>query len=77
MDIQQFINNFADQLDETQVEQLNADTRFRELPDWSSLAALTIIAMIDDEYDVVLKGEEMRSTNTIGELFNLVASKLD
>lgn len=76
MDIQEFITNFADQLDDTTVDQLSADTRFRELPDWSSLAALTIIAMIDDEYDIVLKGEEMRSTNTIGELFNLVASKV-
>ena len=76
MDLQEFINNFADQLDDTTVEQLSAETRFRDLPDWSSLAALTIIAMIDDEYDIVLKGEEMRSTNTIGELFNLVASKL-
>ena len=77
MDIQEFINNFAGQLDETTVDQLSAETRFRELPDWSSLAALTIIAMIDDEYDIILKGEEMRATNTIEELFNLVASKLD
>lgn len=77
MDIQEFINNFADQLDETSAEQLTAETRFRELPDWSSLAALTIIAMIDDEYDIVLKGDEMRSANTVGELFNIVASKLD
>lgn len=77
MDIQEFIDNFAGQLDETTVDQLSAETRFRELPDWSSLAALTIIAMIDDEYDIVLKGEEMRSANTIGELFNIVASKLN
>lgn len=76
MDIQVFINNFADQLDETTVDQLTAETRFRELPDWSSLVALSIIAMIDDEYDIILKGEEMRVTNTIGELCNLVASKL-
>ena len=75
MELQEFINNFAEQLDETTADQLNAGTRFRELPDWSSLAALTIIAMIDDEYDIILKGEEMRSANTIGELFNLVASK--
>ena len=77
MDIQEFIDNFAGQLDETTVDQLSAETRFRELPDWSSLAALTIIAMIDDEYDIVLKGEEMRSAKTIGELFNIVVSKLN
>lgn len=76
MDIQEFINNFADQLDETTVDQLTADTRYRELSDWSSLVALSVIAMIDDEYDIILKGEEMRATNTIGELCSLVASKL-
>lgn len=76
MEIQEFINNFADQLDETTVDQLSADTRFRELPDWSSLVALTIIAMIDDEYDIVLKGEEMRAANTIGELFDIVQAKV-
>ena len=32
--------------------------------------------MVDEEYDVQLKGEEMRSANTIQELFDLVASKV-
>ena len=76
MDLQKFIENFAEQFDESTVDQMTPETRFRELPDWSSLTALTVIAMIDDEYDVVLKGEEMKKTNTIQELFDLVQSQV-
>ena len=76
MNIQEFIENFADQLDDTEVADLNADTNFRELDDWSSLSALAVLGMIDDEYDVQLKGNEMRGANTIQELFDLVSSNL-
>lgn len=76
MEIQEFIQNFADQFESTEVSELTAKTKFRELDEWSSLLALSILAMVDEEYDVQLKGEEMRATNTIQELFDLVSSKL-
>lgn len=76
MEIKDFIANFADQFENTEASELTAETKFRELDEWSSLLALSILAMVDEEYDVQLKGEEMRATNTIQELFDLVASKL-
>ena len=76
MEIKNFISNFADQFEDTDASVFTAETKFRELDDWSSLLALSIIAMVDEEYDVQLKGDEMRSANTIQELFNLVESKL-
>lgn len=75
MELNEFIQNFADQFDETDASVFTADTKFRELDEWSSLLALSILAMVDDEYDIQLSGDEMRSTNTIQELYNLVASK--
>ena len=53
MEIKEFIQNFADQLDDTDAEVLTPETKFRELDDWSSLAALSIIAMVDEEYGVL------------------------
>lgn len=41
-----------------------------------SLVALMVITMIDEEYEVTITGDEMKKQNTIGELYNLVASKL-
>lgn len=76
MEIKEFIENFAEQLDDTSAAVLTPETNFRELEEWSSLSALAILGMIDDEYDVQLKGNEMRQANTIQELFDLVASKL-
>lgn len=77
MEIKTFIENFADQFEDTDASVFTAETKYRELDEWSSLIALSILAMVDEEYDVQLKGEEMRGTNTIQELYDLVASKLD
>lgn len=76
MDINKFIENFVEQLDEAPETGLTPETNFRELDEWSSLAALAILGMIDEEYDVQLKGNEMRAASTIQELFDLVVSKL-
>lgn len=77
MEIKEFIANFANQFDETDPSEFTATSNFRELDEWSSLTALSILAMIDEEYDVQLKAEEMRKTNTIQELFDLVKSHKD
>lgn len=73
MSIEDFICNVADQFDDP--VELTPETRFRELEGWSSLVALLIITMVDDEYGIVLPPEEMRKTMTIQELYDLVASK--
>lgn len=75
MEIKSFISNFAAQFEETEENVFNAGTKFRELEEWSSLTALSILAMIDEEYDIQLTPAEMRETNTIQELFDLVSSK--
>jgi len=75
MEIKNFIENFAAQFEETDAEVFTPETTYRELDEWSSLVALSVLAMIDEEYDVQLKGDEMRGTKTIQELFDLVNSK--
>lgn len=75
MEIKEFIANFADQFDETDASVFTAETKFRELEEWSSLIALSVMAMIDDEYDVQLTANEMREAQTIQDLFNMVSSK--
>ena len=76
MEINEFINNFADQFDDTPVETLSPETVFHELDEYSSIIALSIIAMVDEEYGVALTGNEMKSAVTIQDLFNTVQSKL-
>lgn len=76
MEISKFIKQFAEQFEDTDVSVFEPSTKFRELDEWSSLVALSVIAMVDDEYDVVLKGDDIRGANTIEDLFNVVKSKL-
>ena len=72
MEIKEFIQNFADQLDDTEAEVLTPETEFRQLDDWSSLAALSIIAMVDEEYGVAIGSETFKQAKTIQDLFNLI-----
>ena len=77
MEIKEFIENFANQFDNTDVSVFSAETRFRELDEWSSLLALSVLAMVDEEYDVQLKADQMRKANTVQELFDIVKSLKD
>lgn len=76
MEIKEFIQNFAEQFDDTPVEDFTAETVFHDLDEYSSIIALSIIAMVDEEYGVALSGNEMKSAVTIQDLFNTVEAKL-
>ena len=75
MEIKEFIEKFAEIFDDTEASTLYPETKFRELDEWSSLSALGVIALADEEFDVELSGSEMRQANTIQELFDLLNSK--
>lgn len=73
--MENFIDLFREQLDSVDNLVLTADTEFRKLEEWSSLVALSVIAMVDEEYNVSLSGDDMRSVSTIGQLFELISKK--
>lgn len=75
MELKDFIEKFADAIELDDATQLSGSTEFKELDEWSSLGALDIIAMVDDEYDVTITGKDIRSVSTIEELFNLIKDK--
>lgn len=75
MNIQDFVANFAAQFDDTEADVFTPEIKFKELEEWSSLIALSIIAMADEEYEVKLKGDDIRKSNTIEDIFNIVQSR--
>ena len=77
MELKEFIENFAAQFDDTDASVFTAETRFHELDEWSSLIALSIIAMTDEEYDVALKGDDIKNAVTVEDLFNTVKAKAE
>jgi acyl carrier protein len=75
MDFQGFVSKFADQFENTDESEFAADTKFHELSEWDSLIALSIIAMVDEEYDITLTGDDIRQSATIEDLFRIVEAQ--
>lgn len=75
MELDEFVTNFADQFDETDPEEIKADTRFHDLNEWSSLTGMGVIALAKTEYGKTITGAELRSCVTVEDVFNLIAKK--
>lgn len=75
MELKEFIEKFAEQFEDTDANDIQGTTVFKELDEWSSLIALSVIAMVDEEYDVTIKGDDIRNANTVEDLFNVVKAK--
>lgn len=77
MELDQFIEYFSDLFDETDADTIVATTQFKDLEEWSSLVALSVIAMIDEEYDVEFRGDDIRNSTTVEDLYNTVLQRLE
>lgn len=75
MTLDEFVSTFADELEETPKGEVKADTIFKNLEEWGSLTALSIIAMIDESFEKTVTGADLRSVDTIEDLYNLVLKK--
>lgn len=75
MELNDFIEKFAQQFDETDASEITADCVYKDLDEWSSMAALAVIAFIRTTYGKSVTGMELRSCNTVNELFTLVSAK--
>lgn len=73
--MKKFIELFSEQYDDLDASTLSLNTEFRDIEGYSSVTALMILSMVDEEFGVTLTGDEMRACRTIGDLFNLVISK--
>ena len=76
MELNEFIGHFINGFDEVPTISITGETNFREeIDEWDSLTAMTIIAIIIDEYNVSIKGEELKNCITVNDIFELVKSK--
>ena len=73
--LDEFVTLFAEQFDVTDSSEIKANTVFHELDEWSSLIGLSVIAMIDEEFEVAVNADDMISSVTIEDLYNKVVAK--
>lgn len=76
MNIQDFIDNFSSAIEKRGDTLLTPDTNFWDLEEWSSLTALSVVSMIDEEYGVTLRSADVKGAKTISELFDIVRVKM-
>lgn len=74
VDENKFIQNFADQFDD-EPEGLTLETRFRDINGWTSIIALSEMAMCDEEYNVILSANEMENANCINDIYKIVCER--
>ncbi len=75
MEISKFLADFAEQFDDTDVSEIQEDTVFHDLDEWSSLVGMSLIAMVKTEYGRTITGKEIRECVTVRNLFDLIAAK--
>ena len=67
MNVQDFIEKFAEAID-VEATELTVDTQFRNLEDWDSVAYISVIAMMDEEYDIQIEMPVFKTLKTLGEI---------
>lgn len=75
MELKEFVANFAEQFDETEVSEFLANTEFHDLDEWSSLTGMGVIAMVKTEYGKSITGAELKACKTVEDVFNLIKNK--
>ena len=74
MEIKEFIEKFAEQIEVENVKMLQPDTEFRNLDEWSSLSVMIIIAFYDDEFDKQIGETAIKGCKTIEDLYKLATA---
>ncbi len=75
MNTKEFIEKFADAIELDEFDTINGETKFRELPEWDSLSYLSVIAMMDEEYETQIESADFKKLETIDDIINFIEKK--
>lgn len=71
MNEQEFLDFFKSLLDEL-TEEIDMDTEFRYLDDWSSLTGVSFLAETKNRFGKVIQIPDFKQAETIGDLYKLI-----
>lgn len=77
MDLYKFEEKFFSLFEVTPRHEVHGSVHFKTLEEWDSMMALETIAMVDEEFDVELNGDDIRYAKTVTELFEIVQSRVN
>jgi acyl carrier protein len=75
MNLEEFIGKLEGEFEDIPKGTLKPETKITDIEGWGSMHALIVIALVDTEYGVTLKGDELRQVQSVLELYNLIVEK--
>lgn len=75
MEMKEFIEKFAEALEVDNKDAIIPETEFRELDEWSSLAYLSVIAMMDQDYGIQIEEADFKKLRTVQALYDACTKK--
>lgn len=75
MELNEFVEKFAEQFEDTDPEEITATTNYKELDEWSSLIGMMVIALVKTEMGKKVTGDDLKACQSVEALYNLIISK--
>lgn len=75
MELNEFVENFADLFDDTDASEITPSCVFHDLEEWSSLTGMGCIALAKTQYGKAITGAELKACVTVEDVFNLINNK--
>lgn len=75
MDKQEFLAKFAEQFEDTDPEEIQLNTVFHELEEWSSIIGMCILALAKADYGKSISSDELKKCVKVEDVYNLIANK--
>ena len=72
MPLEEFLVELAEILD---VDEVSAAAVLADLPEWDSLSILSVLALADEKFQVIISADEIRRVDTAQALFEFLQSK--
>ncbi|MGC9451323.1 MAG: acyl carrier protein [Oceanipulchritudo sp.] len=66
--MEDFLKQLADAINQPDLA-IQPDHKLKELPNWDSLAILTTLSMMDQEYGITMSGAELQSCDSVADLY--------
>lgn len=71
--MKEFIEKFAEAIERE--DEIKMEDTFRDYDEWSSIAYLSVIAMMDEEYDTQIEEAEFKQLKTVQDLYDACTKK--
>lgn len=71
--MEKFIEKFAEAIERE--DEIKMEDNFRDYDEWSSIAYLSVIAMMDEEYDTQIEQADFKKLRTVRDLYNACTNK--